>query len=154
MISSTAIVWWIVFLAVSAFFSGMEVAFVSSDKLRYALDKKNKGPFNYLLNTIYGHPSQFLAVLSVGNLIALILFVFSTLLIFQPLLDRYISGLPLLNYLILILISTLIILKVSEKIGQSKQIMFIPVPFNISVLARFVINPQRHCNWNKKEHYK
>ncbi len=114
MISSTAIVWWIVFLAVSAFFSGMEVAFVSSDKLRYALDKKNKGPFNYLLNTIYGHPSQFLAVLSVGNLIALILFVFSTLLIFQPLLDRYISGLPLLNYLILILIPTLIILLTGE----------------------------------------
>jgi len=114
MISSTAIVWWIIFLAVSAFFSGMEVAFVSSDKLRYALDKKNKGPFNYLLNTIYGHPSQFLAVLSVGNLIALILFVFSTLLISQPLLDRYISGLPLLNYLILILISTLIILLTGE----------------------------------------
>ena len=114
MISSTAIVWWIIFLAVSAFFSGMEVAFVSSDKLRYALDKKNKGPFNYLLNTIYGHPSQFLAVLSVGNLIALVLFVFYTFLIFHPLIDRYISGFPVLNYLILILIATIIILLTGE----------------------------------------
>ncbi len=110
MISSTAIVWWIVFLAVSAFFSGMEVAFVSSDKLRYALDKKNKGPFNYLLNTIYEHPGQFLTVLSVGNLIALSLFVFSTFLIFHPLIERYITEWPLLNYLILILISTIIVL--------------------------------------------
>jgi len=114
MVSSTAIVWWLVFLVLSAFFSGMEVAFVSSDKLRYALDKKIKGPFNYIRNTIYGHSRQFLVVLSVGNLLALVLFVFFTLLNFYPLVEKYITGFPVLNYLILILTSTLIILFTGE----------------------------------------
>ena len=114
MVSSTAIVWWLVFLVLSAFFSGMEVAFVSSDKLRYALDKKIKGPFNYIRNIIYGHSRQFLVVLSVGNLLALVLFVFFTLLNFYPLVEKYITGFPVLNYLILILTSTLIILFTGE----------------------------------------
>jgi len=114
MVSSATIVWWVVFLALSAFFSGMEVAFVSSDKLRYALDHKSKGPFNYIRNTIYGHPRQFLAVLSVGNLLALVLFVFFTLLIFYPLVEKHITRLPVFNYLILILTSTLIILFTGE----------------------------------------
>ncbi len=114
MVSSTAIVWWLVFLVLSAFFSGMEVAFVSSDKLRYALDKKIKGPFNYIRNIIYGQSRQFLVVLSVGNLLALVLFVFFTLLNFYPLVEKYITGFPVLNYLILILTSTLIILFTGE----------------------------------------
>ncbi|MFA6702584.1 MAG: hemolysin family protein [Dysgonamonadaceae bacterium] len=96
---STEIGWWTAFLVLLAFFSAMEVAFVSSDKLRYALDKKSKGPVNYMLNTVYSHPRQFLGTLNVGYIISLILFVSFSILI----------AYPLLNYLLVILVCGLVI---------------------------------------------
>ena len=68
---SIEIGWWIAFLVMSLFFSGMEVAFVASDKLRYAVNKKEKGVYNFMLNTIYSHPRQFLSTLVVANHIVL-----------------------------------------------------------------------------------
>ncbi len=59
----------------------MEIAFVSSDRLRYALDKKNKNPIDYVLNVFYTHPRKFLTTLTVGNLMVLIAFVYCTIII-------------------------------------------------------------------------
>ncbi len=106
--------WWIAFMVMSVFFSGMEVAFVSSDKLRYALDRKSKGAYYSMLNTIYGHPRQFLATLSVGNLIVLGLFVYFTFSIFLPVLTQKVSGNLFLNYIILIAAASIIILLTGE----------------------------------------
>ena len=69
--------WWVT-LFLSVFFSGMEIAFVSSDKLRYAVRKKSTGIYNYMLNSIYGHPRQFLATLMVWKVIVLVLLVYLT----------------------------------------------------------------------------
>ncbi len=78
---SVEIAWWIAFLAMSLFFSGMEVAFVASDKLRHAVTKKEKGAYNFMLNTLYRHPRQFLSTLAVAKVIVLVFFVYFTLLI-------------------------------------------------------------------------
>ncbi|MCE5204907.1 MAG: hemolysin family protein [Porphyromonadaceae bacterium] len=77
---SVEVGWWIT-LFLSVFFSGMEVAFVSSDKLHYAVQKKSTGPYNYMLNSIYGHPRQFLATLMVGKVIILVLLIYFSSLI-------------------------------------------------------------------------
>lgn len=111
---SVQIAWWIVFLVLSAFFSGMEVAFISADKLRYALAKKSKGPFNYMLNTIYGHPRQFLATMSVGNFIVLAFFICFSILAGYPLFFEHITQNVFLVYLFLIFASTLILLFTGE----------------------------------------
>ena len=74
---------WIVSLVLSMFFSGMEIAFISSDKLRYALKKKNKNVIDYILNVFYSHPRKFLSTLTVGNLFVLIIFVYSTVFLFK-----------------------------------------------------------------------
>ncbi|MDD2244678.1 MAG: hemolysin family protein [Dysgonamonadaceae bacterium] len=103
MSDSTEIWLWSAFLMLLAFFSTMEVAFVSSDKLRYALDKKSKGTVNYMLNTIYSHPRQFLGTLNVGYIITLILFVGFSILI----------AYPFLNYLLIILACGLVIFIIS-----------------------------------------
>src|SRR5690554_5799055 len=78
---SEVIVWWIAFMALSLFFSGMEVAFVASDKLRHAVTKKEKGVYNFMLNTLYRHPRQFLSTLAVSKMIVLVFFVYFTMLI-------------------------------------------------------------------------
>ncbi|MGI6572779.1 MAG: hemolysin family protein [Fermentimonas sp.] len=81
MTSSCMIGWWIVFLVMSLFFSGTETAFVASDKLRYAVTKKEKGVYNYMLNSLYRYPRQFLFTLIVAKGIVLVCFVYFTLLI-------------------------------------------------------------------------
>lgn len=101
---------WITFILLSIFFSGMEEAFIASDKLRYAIDKKSKGGFNYMLNTIYGHPRQFMIVLTTGNLILLTLFIYYSIQIFYPLIQQHITTNIFLSYLIIIGCSSLIIL--------------------------------------------
>ena len=113
---SIEIGWWIAFLVMSLFFSGMEVAFVASDKLRYAVNKKEKGVYNFMLNTIYSHPRQFLSTLVVANHIVLAFFVYFTMVIVHNrVFDQVFNGwlLPLT-----IVFMTLVILLTDEFIPR------------------------------------
>jgi CBS domain containing-hemolysin-like protein len=104
--------WWIT-LFLSVFFSGTEIAFVSSDKLRYAVRKKSTGVYNYMLNSIYGHPRQFLATLMVGKVVVLVLFVYLTSLIVYSQFSVRMEN-ELLAMLIFIVALTFIILLTEE----------------------------------------
>lgn len=115
---SMEIGWWIAFLILSLFFSGTEVAFVASDKLRFAVAKKEKGVYNFMLNTLYAHPRQFLATLSVAKMIVLIFFVYFTMLIARHrVFDNYLSDGWML--LLVIIVATLLILLVDEFIPRT-----------------------------------
>ncbi|MEA4905525.1 MAG: hemolysin family protein [Petrimonas sp.] len=97
---------WFILLFLSAFFSGMEVAFVSSDKLRFAMIQKNKGFYNLMLATIYSHPRQFLSTLLLGNLMVQVIFMYLSLLIAS----HYITQNTFMIFLLIIIGAIVIIL--------------------------------------------
>ena len=61
-------------LLFSAFFSGMEIAFVSSNKIHIEIEKKQGGFLSLLLKKITAKPSKFIATMLIGNNIALVVY--------------------------------------------------------------------------------
>lgn len=72
MSSETLII--ILSLLFSAFFSGMEIAFVSSNKIHIEIEKKQGGLLSLLLTKITAKPSKFIATMLIGNNIALVVY--------------------------------------------------------------------------------
>ncbi len=64
----------LIFLLLSAFFSGMEIAFVSSDRIRLELDKKEQGISGKILKKLTQSPSDFITTMLVGNNVALVVY--------------------------------------------------------------------------------
>ena len=68
----------------SAFFSGMEIAFVSSNRMLAEMDKEKQKFSGYFLQTFYRHPNNFVSTMLVGNNIALVVYG----ILFAELVDR------------------------------------------------------------------
>ena len=105
----------IVLLAIlfSAFFSGMEIAFVTSNKLKFELEKKQKKTFSSILSIFFNNPSQYIATMLVGNNIALVIYGIFTAIILNPYLQLFIQDAWLLLF-VETLISTVAILVLAE----------------------------------------
>lgn len=108
-------------LLLSAFFSGMEIAFVSANKIHVEIEKKQNDLLGRILTRITRKPSKFIATMLVGNNISLVIYGF----FMGDLLMAWVAGMdlqnPVLQYLFVDLslltqtiISTLIILMTAE----------------------------------------
>ncbi|WP_396192530.1 hemolysin family protein [Flavobacterium sp.] len=126
----------IVCLLLSAFFSGMEIAYISSNKIYLEIEKKQDNFLSNILTKITEKPSKFIATMLVGNNIAIVIYGF----FMGDLIMNWINFLgyqfsEITNVLIQSIISTLVILLTSEflpkvffQIYANSLIKFFAVP--------------------------
>jgi CBS domain containing-hemolysin-like protein len=116
---------WIIVLITlifSALFSGLEIAFISSNKLQIELDK-NKGMFSAkILSSFVNNPSGILGALLLGNNISLVIYGIAMANILEPVIENILTPQYSSEFLILIIqtiLSTILILIAAEFIPKA-----------------------------------
>lgn len=108
-------------LILSGFFSGMEIAFVSSNRLMQELDLKRKVIPARILSAFYNNPSRFIGALLLGNNVALVVYGIAVANMLEPIIINILPAGFSGEYIILLiqtLFSTLLILIVAEFIPK------------------------------------
>ena len=140
------IIYLLITMAFSAFFSGMEIAFVSVDKLRCEMDRKG-GVSSRILSLFFRNPNDFISTMLVGNNIALVIY---GILMAQIIGDNLLAG-WITNHFVMVLvqtvISTLIILVTGEflpktlfKINPNLALNVCAVPLFICYVVLYPIS--------------
>lgn len=70
----TSVILIVVMLLLSAFFSGMEIAFTSKNRLKLEIDRKQSRMFDRIAEIFSRHPGQYITTILVGNNIALVIY--------------------------------------------------------------------------------
>lgn len=100
-----------VMLLFSAFFSGMEIAFLGRNRLREEIDRKQNPVFNHIANVFSRNASNYITTILVGNNIALV--------IYSMFMSEILADVSVENALLQTIISTIVILFIGEYIPKS-----------------------------------
>jgi len=108
-------IWLLIFLAIllSAFFSGMEIAFITSNRMRIELDKK-QGLFGAgIIRYFSRNPGQYISTMLIGNNISLVIYGLLMTRVLNPFIQGYVDS-EILTIILQTLLSTGLILFVAE----------------------------------------
>ena len=130
----------------SAFFSGTEIAFVSVDKLRLEMDSK-PGITSSILSYFFRHSSNFISTMLVGNNIALVIYGILMAQLLEPYLTTLVGGNEFLILLLQTIISTLIIIVTGEflpktffKLNPNLMLRIFAIPLFILYIILYPIS--------------
>lgn len=70
----TSVLLILLMLLLSAFFSGMEIAFTSKNRLKLEIDRKQSRMFDYIASVFARRPGQYITTILVGNNISLVIY--------------------------------------------------------------------------------
>lgn len=139
----------------SAFFAGMEIAFISANKLLIELKNKQGSLYARILSPFVANPSRFISTTLVGNNIGLVVYGIYMARVLDPLLVSWWPGFETSKLLLLLtqtLISTVIVLVTAEfipkvlfRINPDSLLKALAVPF---LLFYYLFWPIVHfINW-------
>ena len=108
----------VITLLFSAFFSGMEIAFISADRVRLELDNQKEGSTTNIIRFFYAHTERFISTMLVGNNISLIIYGILMASLLEPWIARFVSN-DFVIVLIQTICSTIIILFTAEYLPKA-----------------------------------
>ena len=106
-------------ILLSAYFAGVEMAFVSSNKLKVELDKKQGFISGRIWSFFYGRESKFITTLLIGNNIGLVMFGVFFADMVEPPIEQYLTQNKILVLLTQTLISTVVVVLIAEFIPKA-----------------------------------
>ncbi len=134
-------------LVLSGFFSGMEIAFVSSNKVKAEIDIKKGGLVSQILGIFYAHRETFISTMLVGNNIVNVIYSIGIAWLLKQPLEDLLGQNDALVLLVQTLISTAIVLVMSEfmpktvfRINPNRSLRFFAVPLLFLYLLLYPIS--------------
>lgn len=103
----------VVSLMLSALFSGCEIAFISSDRVRVELDVKRGGLISRIINRYYSKQDLFISTILVGNNIVLVVYGMAAAALLEPQIEKVYDN-EVFILLMQTLISTAVVLLTGE----------------------------------------
>lgn len=127
----------IITLTFSAFFSGIEIAFISANRLKIALDENQGGIRANILAKFAKQPSRFIGTMLLGNNVAIVIYGMLMAMVLEPIIENYTQN-AVLILLLQTIISTLLVLIFAEflpktifRINPNRIISFFATPLQI-----------------------
>ena len=106
-------------LLFSAFFSGMELAFLSSNRLKIEVDKSKGTILSKLHSVFYKNEAKIIAFILLGNNISLVIYGLSAAIVLEPIIEGWGISSDSLILLLQTLFSTILVLVAAEFIPKS-----------------------------------
>jgi CBS domain containing-hemolysin-like protein len=130
-------------LAFSAFFSGIEIAFISANRLKIALDQNQGGIRANILSKFAKNPSQFIGTMLLGNNVAIVIYGILMAFSLEPFIGKFISS-AILVLFIQTIVSTILVLVFAEflpkaifRINPNRIISFFAIPLRIITILLY-----------------
>ena len=125
----------------------MEIAFVSSNKVKTEIDIKKGGLVSQILNIFYAHRETFISTMLVGNNIVHVIYGIGIAWLLKNPLERWLGGNDALVLLVQTIISTAIVVVMSEflpknifRINPNRSLRFFAVPLLFLYLLLYPIS--------------
>jgi len=113
-VDTTSLLIVLISLVFSAFFSGMEIALLSSNKLRIELDTKKNKRYTKVVSIFLRQPSKYISTMLMGNNITLVVYGIAMARMCDPIIKEYITTLSAWVLVIETIFATFVVLLTAE----------------------------------------
>ena len=143
---ATALAVTVVMILLSGFFSGSEIAFIQSSRVRMAIDATRSGFVDRIIRKFTAHEDMFISTMLIGNNGVLVVYGITISVILNPILERWFNHNEALVLVCNTFFSTLIILLAGEflpkaafRINPNKTIRLLAFPLYLIYLVLYPV---------------